>query len=322
MVGTGLLSTVGLVIDDRTLVGAPIWLKPFKFSVSLLLYAVSIAWMLSLSTRARRTGWWAGTVIAVTGTVEMVIIVGQVVRGRRSHFNNETAFDSTLYDVMAFSIVALWVSALVIAVLLFRSRLTDRASAWGLRLGSAIALAGAGLGFLMTLPTSEQLAAQDDGRTLEVVGAHSVGVPDGGASMPLTDWSTTGGDLRVPHFVGMHALQLLPFLLVALAALAPRLPRLRDEAVRLRLVLTAAGAYAAAVGLTTWQALRGQPLLEPDAATLTGAAVIVVGTALATAFSLRSGRPSGERSDDRSGDRAGTTTTDRHGARTDEGASA
>ncbi|MEU0987544.1 hypothetical protein [Streptomyces sp. NPDC005953] len=286
------VSAIGMLVDDRILVGSRIWFKPFKFSVSLLVYAVSLAWMLSLVTRAPRASWWAGTTIAATGVIEMVIITGQVVRGKRSHFNNETDFDILLYNIMAFSIMALWTAALVIAVLLFRSRIEDRASTWALRLGSAIALVGAGLGVLMTLPTSEQQSASDNGTATTVIGAHSVGVADGGASMPLTGWSTTGGDLRIPHFVGMHALQVLPLLLLALLLLATRFPRLRDERVQVRLVLTASAVYSAVLALVTWQALRGQSLIDPDAATLTAAAVIAAGGALGVLLSLRSEPPS------------------------------
>ncbi|MFD7445015.1 hypothetical protein [Streptomyces sp. NPDC059909] len=276
------VSAIGLVVDDRVLVGSPIWFKPFKFSVSFIAYCLSLAWMLSLLPRARRVGWWAGTVITVASVIEMAIIVGQVIRGKRSHFNNETPFDSLLFQIMGGTIVVLWVAMLLVAVLLFRSRLADRASAWALRLGTLIALAGAAIGFLMTQPAPGQSRA-----TSEVVGAHSVGVADGGPSMPLTGWSTTGGDLRVPHFVGMHALQLLPLLLLALLALAPRFPALRDERVRLRLVLVASGAYAAVFVLVTWQAMRGQPLIHPDGATL-GAAALILGCGAAAAYaSLR-----------------------------------
>lgn len=269
------VSGVGLVVDDRVLTGARIWFKPFKFSVSFVAYGLSLAWMLSLLDRGRKAGWWAGTVVAVASLVEMLIITGQVVRGKRSHFNHQTPFDEALFNAMAVTVVILWLGTLLIAILLLRARVADRASAWAMRCGITIALAGAAVGFLMTQPTAEQQRGSS-----AIVGAHSVGVPDGGPSMPLTGWSTTGGDLRIPHFIGMHALQLLPLLLMALTTLAarPRLARLTDDRVRLRLVLIASGAYAAAFALVTWQALRGQPPTDPDGATLAAAGLILCAT--------------------------------------------
>lgn len=290
------VSAVGMAVDDRVLVDAPIWSKPFKFSVSFVAYSTSLAWMLSLLTRARRAGWWAGTVVVGASLIEMVAITTQVIRGKRSHFNNETPFDSMVFNVMGASVVILWTGALVIALLLFRARIADRASAWAIRLGAALALIGAGLGFLMTRPTPEQEAAADAGVD-DVIGAHSVGVADGGPSMPLTGWSTTGGDLRIPHFVGMHALQVLPFLLLALILLAPRFTRLRDERVRLRLVFVAAGTYGAVLALLTWQALRGQPLIHPDGVTLGATALILVGCAVGVLTALRTTTPVSDATD-------------------------
>ncbi|MFH8793600.1 hypothetical protein [Streptomyces sp. NPDC017941] len=284
------LCAVGAVVDDRVLVGARIWFKPLKFALSFVAYGMSLAWMLSLLDRGRRVGWWAGTVVVAASTVEMVLITWQVVRGRRSHFNNETPFDSALFDAMAVTVVVLWLGTLVIAVLLLRARILDRAAAWAVRCGIVVALAGAAVGFLMTRPAPGQVRGESP-----VVGAHSVGVPDGGPSMPVTGWSTTGGDLRVPHFFGMHALQLLPLALVVLTVLAPRLVRLRDERVRLRLVLVASGTYAALFALLTWQALRGRPLIHPDGATLTAVGVIACAAVAGTYGALRggSGPPSG-----------------------------
>ncbi|MGI5262033.1 hypothetical protein [Streptomyces angustmyceticus] len=282
MVVMAVASAVGLIADDRVLVGAPIWAKPFKFSVSFVAYCLSLAWMLSLLPRGRRVGWWAGTVVALASLVEMVIIAGQTMRGKRSHFNHETPFDEGLFNAMAVTVVILWLGTFAVTVLLLRARIADRASAWAMRSGIVLALAGAAVGFLMTQPAPGQRRGVS-----KVVGAHSVGVPDGGPAMPLTGWSTTGGDLRIPHFVGMHALQLLPLLVMVLTALAPRFVRLADDRVRLRLVLLASGVYAAAFALVLRQALRGQPLTQPDGVTLRAAGLILVAAALGAFGSLR-----------------------------------
>jgi hypothetical protein len=93
--------------------------------------------------------------------------------------------------------------------------------------------------------------------------------------MAATGWNTTGGDLRVPHFFGMHALQALP-LLAAVLGFA-RSPRLADERTRSRLVKLAAALYAGLFVLTLWQSLRGQAATSPDALTLiTLAALLAV----------------------------------------------
>ncbi|MEV6953058.1 hypothetical protein [Streptomyces sp. NPDC051183] len=285
----GLVSAVGLIVDDRTLVGSPIWHKPLKFSVSFVLYGLTLAWMHSLLTRGKRTSWWAGTVVAVASLLEMVVIVGQVMRGKRSHFNTETPLDETLFSLMGTTVVVLWLATLVMAVLLWRQKLADRAVMWAIRIGSAIALAGLGLGFLMTQPTDDQLA----GRTTGTTGAHSVGVPDGGPHLPVTGWASTGGDLRIAHFVGMHALQVLPLLALGLTFAARRYGWAADTGVRPRLVLVAGAGYAGLVGLVTWQALRGQPLTSPDGATLTAAAALAgaVAAAAGAVLALRSRRP-------------------------------
>lgn len=265
-----IVSLGGLIIDDRILVGSPIWFKPFKFAVSLGLYAVTLAWMLTRTTRFRRTGWWAGTVIALGSTAEMVVIVAQVLRGRQSHFNVATPLDEQLWRVMAVTIVTVWVMHGLIALVLATSKFTDRTTGLAVRLGLLLAFVGLGLGFLMTQPAPGQDLSAG------IVGAHSVGAPDDGPQLALTGWSTTGGDLRIPHFVGIHALQIIPLVVLLLGRRATP-----------KLVWGVAIGYAGLMALVTWQALRGQPLLRPDLLTALGALAVATWTVAVIARSLR-----------------------------------
>jgi hypothetical protein len=266
MAALALVTATLAVVDQRMLLGAPLWFKPLKFSLSIMLFAAALAWMLSrLPGRAfRRTGWG----IAVAFGLEQVIIVGQAARGVRSHFNDDSAFDVALYSIMGATITAAWLATVAIALRFLRERSADRPTASAVRLGLLVGLAGMAVGFLISTN-----------------GGHAVGVPDGGPGLPFVGWSTTGGDLRIGHFVGMHALQLLPLVAAGLAALGRE--RL-DETARVRTVQVAAAAYAGLVVLVTWQALRAQPLLAPDALTLAALAVVVGGTALALVTVLRS----------------------------------
>ncbi|WP_328460625.1 hypothetical protein OHA21_30305 [Actinoplanes sp. NBC_00393] len=267
-----LVSAVGILVDGRILTGVPIWLKPFKFAVSFAVYAWTLAWMLAILPRRSRPAEWAGVIIVGVTVLELAIVVIQVIRGTTSHYNIATPFDAALWSAMGTSIMVLFFAQVVIGVSALRQRIPDRVAAYAIRLGLGISLLGMGLAFIMT---SQQTAGG-------AIGAHSVGVPDGGPGMPLTGWSTTGGDLRISHFVGLHALQALPLLAYALGRWTGWTERVRG-----RLLLVAGGAYTVLVLLLTWQALRGQPLLQPDAVTLAAFAALAVGTAAAAAAVVR-----------------------------------
>lgn len=278
MTGLLLVSVVGLIADDRTLGGQPVWLKPAKFAISILFYGITLAWLMAHLRRGRRTAAWAATIITALLYVEIGVIVTQVIRGRASHFNVATPLDEALWRTMAVSIVVLWLATAAITLLLWRDGMPDRAGTWSVRLGMVLLLAGLAQGFLMAVPTATQLELGEQGLAT-AMGAHAVGVPDGGPGMPLTGWSTTGGDLRVGHFVGIHALQ-------AILLFAMVLPGLVTDAVRrIRLVFVFAFAYAGLLVLVTWQALRGQPLTAPDDTTLTALAVLAAATVLASVIS-------------------------------------
>lgn len=281
-----LVALVGIFADSRVLTGVPIWLKVFKFSVSFGLYGATLAWMLSLLPRRNRIAQWAATVVVAMALSEMVVITTQVIRGHTSHFNATNPTDEALWNIMGPSIMVLWLAQLVIAIVLARAALADRSAAYGVRLGLLVSL----LGMLAAIPMTLASAAPG---TPGITGAHSVGVLDGGPGMPVTGWSMTGGDLRIGHFVGLHALQALPLLALALSLLARRRSgfgaRL-DENTRVRLLVVAAVAYTVLMVMLTWQALRGQPLLRPDALTLGGFAVLAGATASAVGAVLARGR--------------------------------
>jgi len=274
---------VGTIVDDRSLLGLNIWDKPLKFSISVLIYAVTWSWLIDRLQRFRRVAWWAGTVATLGLLGEMVVIIGQTLRGQTSHFNVATPLNATLWSAMAAMIAAVWVASLVVCALLFRSPSPDPARVWAIRGGALLSVVGMALGMLMTLPTTAQLASEP----MDVVGAHTVGPADGGPGLPVLGWSTVGGDLRIPHFVGMHALQALPILLIVLELLARRVAVLTDPTVRRRLVQIFGAAYAALIGLVVWQALRGQSVVNPDAWTVLAGTGLVVGAVGSAVLALR-----------------------------------
>jgi hypothetical protein len=284
MVGTLLAALVGLVVDHQVITGAPAWLKPAKFAISVTIYCFTFVYLLQFVRGHRRLVAFVANATAIALLVEMVIIVGQVVRGATSHFNYSTPLDAALFGTMAGFITLVWVMALVLGILLLLQRMPDPVWAWALRLSVLIALVGMGVAFLMTRPTAAQLAGAQAGKGLPIVGAHTVGVADGGPGLPVLGWSTIAGDLRIPHFVGLHGLQvmlILGFLLTLPAARAAL-----SVGQRVALVWTAGLGYLGLIGLLTWQALRGQSIVAPDGLTLAAGGALLGAVALAVALIL------------------------------------
>ena len=283
-VGLGMLavlaaSLAGLALDPRTVGGAPAWLKPAKFAASTAIYSLTLAWLITyLPGRPRLTrlvGW--GTALIMV--LEVGLIDLQAARGVASHFNVGTPLDMVIFSFMGTAIVAAFLLGLALTIALFRQPFADPALGWAIRIGMAITLAGAGMGGMMTRPTTAQMAAARATHTMPIAGAHTVGAPDGGPGLPGTGWSREHGDLRVPHFIGLHAVQILPLSAFLLG-------RIISGARRRRAVLVAAASYLSLFVILLAQALAGEALVAPGGLTQAALAIWAAAASVGLAISL------------------------------------
>jgi hypothetical protein len=221
--------------DSTAILGINRWIKPMKFAISIAIFTATMAWILAYlrdSARAVRGISWT---VAVTMIGELVLIVMQAARGVRSHFNVASAFDGIVFSTMGALITVNTIASGYAFYLFLRRPAAIRGAALaGVRLGLLLFVLASLQGFLMV------------GR-----GSHSVGIHDGGPGLPFVNWSTGGGDLRVAHFFGMHALQVLPLLGFWMERRNARAGWLR----------VAAAAYFLVYSALVVQALAGRPLL-------------------------------------------------------------
>ncbi|MGB7207054.1 MAG: hypothetical protein WBD27_00200 [Pyrinomonadaceae bacterium] len=201
LVVAGLIFFVGflffsilMLFDSTQVLGINRWIKPIKFFISIAIFLWTVAVYLRYLQGWNRLSAVLSWGFILIFTIEMVLVVMQAARGTKSHFNVSTAFDGMVYAIMGLSIGISTILTGVIAFLYFRSEFDlPQSIVWGMRLGLIVFLAGSFEGGYM----SAQIG-------------HAVGVADGGSGLPLVNWSTTGGDLRVAHFLGLHAFQAVP----------------------------------------------------------------------------------------------------------------
>ena len=232
------------VFDPTEILGISRWTKPAKFAASFAIYS----WTIALFLVELEASKWVGRIArwGIVGYIalEQLVITLQSARGITSHYNDSTPLDGAIYESMRQGVIFNTLVILVIFSWALRTP-AKRGTAWlwGVRFGLLVFIVGGLEGIIMSVRR-----------------AHSVGVPDGGPGLPVVNWSTMGGDLRIAHFLGLHALQLLPlagWILDRLSRDRPGLARSRTLAMVAFMV-----GYLALLGYLVWSALRGVPLVQ------------------------------------------------------------
>ncbi|MGD1845794.1 MAG: hypothetical protein ACFB10_10420 [Salibacteraceae bacterium] len=213
--------------------GTNAWFKPLKFALSTTILCGSLAWY-SGYLQAGKGLAIATWVIVITLGFEVVYITLQAAKGQASHFNLTTPFNAFMFSLMGAA-----ATAATLAVAYLGWQLMQQPAAilpdhytWALRIGFVLFVVFSFQGFLM-------------GSRL----AHGVGGADGGAGLYFLNWSLSHGDLRIAHFIGMHALQILPLLAWFVFK-------------NLKLTLAAGVLYGLLAVFVLFQALRGNSLVN------------------------------------------------------------
>lgn len=192
------LSMLFLVLTQTTniqVMNVNAWYKPFKFAFSTMLYAWAMAWF-CYELEDFNLKFFNWSIIILLG-LEILYIAIQAARGQLSHFNLSTPIYSLLYSGMAIAATLVTIYTAYVALLFFQQSFPNLPDyyVWAIRLGLIIFVVFSFQGFLM-------------GSRL----THTVGGADGTPGIPVVNWSKQHGDLRIAHFLGMHALQILPIL--------------------------------------------------------------------------------------------------------------
>ena len=227
-------------IDTRTFDDVDVWAKPTKFVFSVGVFALTTAWFFGYVRPARRNAPSLRAIVAIiiaAGSFEIIYISWQAGHGLASHFNKSSTLYEIMYALMGLGAVSLVATSLPLAWEIARRPAPGLNSQFvgAVVLGLVLcAVLGGGFGIYM---------AQQPGHAVGLVGGHT----------PFFGWNRAGGDLRIAHFLGIHAQQAIPILGLLVGALSPRL--------RWPTLIGGSAAYAALAVALFSEAIKGHPLL-------------------------------------------------------------
>ena len=230
-----ILSAVFIILTKYTntqVFNVNAWYKPFKFAFSTFLFAWAMAWYCYYlpNFNIKIFNW---SVIILLG-FEIFYIAFQANKGQLSHYNISTPVYAALYSMMAIAASLVTLYTAYVGFLFFMNAFPALPNyyVWAIRLGIIIFVIFSFEGFAM-------------GSRLN----HSVGALNDNSNWFIIGWSKTVGDLRVSHFIGMHALQVLPILSFYV---------LKNT----KLTVVFSAIYGLLALLTLIQALQGRPLFK------------------------------------------------------------
>jgi hypothetical protein len=208
------------------------WYKPFKFAFSTFLFAWAMAWYCYYlpNFNIKLFNW---SVIILLG-FEIFYIALQASKGQLSHYNISSPVYASLYSMMAIAATLVTLYTAYVGLLFFTNKFPELPTyyLWAIRLGIVIFVIFSFEGFAM-------------GSRLN----HSIGALNDNSNWFILGWSKTVGDLRVSHFIGMHALQVLPLFSFYI---------LKNT----KLTIGLSFIYGLLALLTLIQALQGRPLIK------------------------------------------------------------
>ena len=235
-----IVSITSSFMDDTTLMGVNVWMKPLKFSISVAIYILTVGFLMTLYPFSKKKKNLINNIVCWTLLIELGLIIYQASGGVQSHYNISNPFDGLIFTAMGILIA---INVIIMALFIFETiRLklkTPKLLQWAILLGWVIVFFGSWVGGQMISEMS-----------------HNIGVEDGGPGLPLVNWSTIAGDLRVAHFFGLHGLQIIPIF----ALLISNKSKITTK--NQIIIVTVFGlAYALFVGYTFYQAKQGLPFV-------------------------------------------------------------
>ncbi len=230
-------------LDPGTAQFANPWFKPIKFAISFATFVWTVSLFLERLRISARPIQWVRRIMTASVVVEMLCLAIQAFRSANPAAASGLA--DWVIQQMTTAMVSVNTAILVGLLAVFCGkrdliRIADGAMVLAIRLSIVIFLAGNAVGGYM-------LAR----------GSHTVGAPDGGPGLPFLNWSTIAGDLRIAHFIAIHAIQIVPLFAYLLWQMAPR-PAIRTRRIG---VYAMAAIVAFMVGGTFVQAILAHPVI-------------------------------------------------------------